>query len=667
MRNRLGVDIARTQQQLATGKRINRAEDDPAGFSLSVKLNARIASLTQALQNVGDAKSVLEIAEGSLNSIYDRLVEIKKLATQTANEGAYNEENRVLIRNTINSQARAIQTIIDQTTYNGINLLDGMWSPTFQIGAGTSDTLNFAISVNLSPEDTRVSEVTSRGSWTSAGPITAATTLNALDQFAGLQAGDTFDVTVTADDGTQTVTTITATGSKGAPATTTVGDVLAAINATPNINAFLDASGNIMVQEITPTDGNLLAVSINNFVEAAAVDGATGTLSFSFQATSGGMVTSFTSGGPIGGGTLLNDLDQFSDLEGGDTITINLAARDGSTALVSYTLPGGIGNASTATISTLAAAITAQGGGKFQATVNGSGQILIKELNLAQGAFGVSASFIEFSNGDAVTPSPVFTFTYGSDGMNTTILDNTLSPAGAGTQLNDLNGFGNLHGGDIIRFTITNRAGISQQFDFVLNDVGDGVLSTRTLGELVSFLDGQTVGGITMSVSLDGAGQLSVVEDNTPQLGLSASGSFSELNLDIIPKAFPTTDFAISDFLPLTAATGLVVGFGLESFNDNYVLTDEIARFLIRNVDQSISRVASLLNDIGVFQTRLTNREYFLTSAIISNEQAKSRIMDADYAKVKSRAIAQEILLRFQNFALTQANLTPRSLLRTLG
>jgi flagellin-like hook-associated protein FlgL len=41
--------------------------------------------------------------------------------------------------------------------------------------------------------------------------------------------------------------------------------------------------------------------------------------------------------------------------------------------------------------------------------------------------------------------------------------------------------------------------------------------------------------------------------------------------------------------------------------------------------------------------------------------------MDADYAKVKSRAIAQEILLRFQNFALTQANLTPRSLLRTLG
>jgi flagellin len=84
-------------------------------------------------------------------------------------------------------------------------------------------------------------------------------------------------------------------------------------------------------------------------------------------------------------------------------------------------------------------------------------------------------------------------------------------------------------------------------------------------------------------------------------------------------------------------------------------------------VDQSISRVASLLNDIGVFQTQLTNREYFLTSAIISNEQARSRIMDADFAKVKSRAIAQEILLRFQNFALTQANLTPRSLLRILG
>lgn len=664
-RARLGRELSASYRQLSSGLRINRAEDDSAGWSIAKKLNAKIHGLVQANENVLAARSVLDVAETSLVNISDRLSEIKKLATQAANGGIYGAVEMAFIRDAINSNASAIDNIVNQAQFNEINLLDGTYDANYLVGAEITDTLNFTIDENLYVEDTQVSQVSSEGSLSAAGPLTAATTLNALNQFSGLQAGDSFDIVVTAGDGTSTTVNIVLAGTKGSLATETVGDLLTAINGVANMNAFLDASGNIDVEEITPTDGNLLAVSIENYVEASSLDGATGTLSFSFQAASGGFITAFTSGGPFAGGTLLNDLDQFEDLEGNDTITVNLTARDGATATINYTLPGGTGNASTATISSLAAAITAGGGGKFQATVS-SGQILIEEINLSQNSLNATSSFNEFSAGDAIVPSPPLTFAFSNEGMQVNLLDNLLNPATAGTLINNLNGFGNIHGGDSLSVTVTNRAGVSQAFSLVFNDVGDGILSNRTVGDLIAALDGQTVGATTLDVSLDGAGNLLILEDNPPQAGFSATGSYSETDLDITPKAFSNIDFAISDFLPITDSSGLVLSFGLESFNTSYAITSEIARYLIRNVDEAINRIADITNRLGVFQTALSTRETFLAQSIVSHSNAKSRVEDADMAKLQSNYLKQQILLQTQNSALAQANFAPQSLLRLL-
>src|SRR5699024_10009683 len=84
--NQINKQLAENQLQMSTGKRINRAEDDSAGFSIATKLRSRIGGLNQAMQNVGDAKSVLDIAESSFGTIMDNLVEMKGLATQAAND-----------------------------------------------------------------------------------------------------------------------------------------------------------------------------------------------------------------------------------------------------------------------------------------------------------------------------------------------------------------------------------------------------------------------------------------------------------------------------------------------------------------------------------------------------------------------------------------------------
>ena len=63
--NRVNRDLADSRMRMSTGLKINKAEDNAAGYSIATKLKSRVAGLEQSLQNVGDAKSVLDIAESS--------------------------------------------------------------------------------------------------------------------------------------------------------------------------------------------------------------------------------------------------------------------------------------------------------------------------------------------------------------------------------------------------------------------------------------------------------------------------------------------------------------------------------------------------------------------------------------------------------------------------
>jgi len=70
--------LERSQLKLATGWRINEVADDPAGFTISKRLDARSRGLSVALDNVGTVKNVLSIAEGGLLNIQNILITPKK-------------------------------------------------------------------------------------------------------------------------------------------------------------------------------------------------------------------------------------------------------------------------------------------------------------------------------------------------------------------------------------------------------------------------------------------------------------------------------------------------------------------------------------------------------------------------------------------------------------
>ncbi len=143
--NRINSRLANVQLQLSTGKKINKAEDDAAGFSIAAKLSSRIAGMNQALQNIGDAKSVLNIAEGSMNNVLNILNTMKSKATQAAN-GTIGTVEAGYINSEVSSLSGEIDNIVKSTTYQNVKLLDGTYTATFQTGEASGDTLGVSLS-----------------------------------------------------------------------------------------------------------------------------------------------------------------------------------------------------------------------------------------------------------------------------------------------------------------------------------------------------------------------------------------------------------------------------------------------------------------------------------------------------------------------------------------
>ena len=133
MRN-VNRNLALHQSRLATGKRINEAADDPAGLTLATKLDVRSQSLQRAVDNIGDSKNLLSVAEGGLKKVNEILGKMRIKAEQAASE-TLGATERNAIATDLGQYAREIDDIVAQTTWNGQALLDGTADFDFQTSA----------------------------------------------------------------------------------------------------------------------------------------------------------------------------------------------------------------------------------------------------------------------------------------------------------------------------------------------------------------------------------------------------------------------------------------------------------------------------------------------------------------------------------------------------
>src|SRR5512137_733879 len=117
-------DLQTSLERLASGLRINRGADDPAGLIVSENLRSEIAGVTQAIDNSQRAVNVIATAEGALNEVASLLVDIQGLVVQGANKGALSDDEIRANQLQINSAVESITRIANTTTFGGQALLN---------------------------------------------------------------------------------------------------------------------------------------------------------------------------------------------------------------------------------------------------------------------------------------------------------------------------------------------------------------------------------------------------------------------------------------------------------------------------------------------------------------------------------------------------------------
>ena len=139
------INLSTAFERLSSGFRINSAKDDAAGLQISNRLTTQVLGLNMAVRNANDGISLAQTAEGAMSEITVALQRIRVLAVQAQN-GINSSSDRLAIQKEVSALKQEISRISQTTQFGGVNILDGVYSSAFLVGANAGQT----ISVNVS-------------------------------------------------------------------------------------------------------------------------------------------------------------------------------------------------------------------------------------------------------------------------------------------------------------------------------------------------------------------------------------------------------------------------------------------------------------------------------------------------------------------------------------
>ncbi len=139
--------LSKSIEKLSSGLRINNAGDDAAGLAISEKMRSRIKGLDMAKRNCMDVVSLLQTAEGALESVSNMLTRLQELTIQAGN-GVYNDDDLSNIQLEVDEIIQQIDIVANTTAFNGLNILDGSYAVnglSFQIGITPNERITVTV------------------------------------------------------------------------------------------------------------------------------------------------------------------------------------------------------------------------------------------------------------------------------------------------------------------------------------------------------------------------------------------------------------------------------------------------------------------------------------------------------------------------------------------
>lgn len=116
-------DIGQSLERLATGKRINRASDDPSGLIAGEHLGGRLKELEQLLLKGEEAMHYAGVADGALSVLSDLAAQLESTVLAAANLGGGFEAEREALQIEADSIIRAMELTVNTTSFRGERIL----------------------------------------------------------------------------------------------------------------------------------------------------------------------------------------------------------------------------------------------------------------------------------------------------------------------------------------------------------------------------------------------------------------------------------------------------------------------------------------------------------------------------------------------------------------
>lgn len=148
--------VQRNMENLASGLRVNSADDDAAGLGISTLFNAQVRSYSQAERNSNDGISLLQTAEGALSQIHGILTRMRELAVQSSN-GIFGPVDRANITVEVGNLQSEIDRISKSTRFGNVQMLNAPQTVVLQVGI--NNTADDQISLALSQSDSTALKV----------------------------------------------------------------------------------------------------------------------------------------------------------------------------------------------------------------------------------------------------------------------------------------------------------------------------------------------------------------------------------------------------------------------------------------------------------------------------------------------------------------------------
>jgi flagellar hook-associated protein 3 FlgL len=142
-------DLADLQNQMSTGKRLQRPSDDPVDVANTLKLRTKSTELQQFKKNINDGLAFMGVAETAMESMNTLLQRVRELALQAASDTLSTKERAYINEESAQLFKQCIALV--NTQYKGDYIFNGTQTkiPPYQLQTSVSSTVSDYLNLKM--------------------------------------------------------------------------------------------------------------------------------------------------------------------------------------------------------------------------------------------------------------------------------------------------------------------------------------------------------------------------------------------------------------------------------------------------------------------------------------------------------------------------------------